>query len=75
MFGMNKIPLKLTISALGLTILVLGLLLYLRVIWFVYPDKNIYQVDGLDVSNHQGVIDWKNVDARYKFVFVRRPRL
>jgi lysozyme len=67
----NKIPLKLTLPALGLTIFVLGLLLYLRVIWFVYPDKNIYQVDGLDVSNHQGVIDWKNVDARYKFVFVK----
>ncbi|MDR2591507.1 MAG: hypothetical protein LBC59_01705 [Chitinispirillales bacterium] len=68
---MNKIPLKLTLSVLGPTILILGFLLYLRVIWFVYPNKNIYQVDGLDVSNHQGVIDWKNVDARYKFVFVK----
>jgi lysozyme len=52
-------------------VLILGTLLYARKIWFVYPDKSIYAVEGLDISNHQGAIDWKNVDAKYQFVFVK----
>jgi lysozyme len=54
-----------------LIVIVLGILLYFRVIWFVYPNKNKYSVYGLDVSNHQGIIDWENVDEKYKFVFVK----
>jgi lysozyme len=48
-----------------------GILLHNRKIWFVYPNKNIYAVKGLDVSHHQGVIDWVNVDAKYQFVFAK----
>jgi len=54
-----------------LIVIVLGILLYFRKIWFVYPNKNIYSVYGLDVSNHQGIIDWENVDEKYRFVFVK----
>lgn len=68
---MNTASLKLMLSGLGVTVLVLGLLLHLRIIWFVSPNKNIYRVDGLDVSSHQGFIDWGNVDERYKFVFIK----
>jgi len=46
-------------------------LLHKRHIWFVYPNKNIYAVDGLDVSRHQGKIDWEKVDGKYRFVFVK----
>jgi lysozyme len=63
--------LKILLLGLGLTILVLSLLLYLKVIWFVYPNKNIYQVNGLDVSNHQGFINWRDVDEKYKFIFIK----
>jgi len=51
--------------------IILGFLLSARIIWFVYPDKKIYSIEGLDVSNHQGKIDWENVDEKYKFIFVK----
>jgi len=54
-----------------LIVIVLGILLSFRIIWFVYPNRNIYSVDGLDVSNHQGIIDWENINEKYKFVFVK----
>jgi lysozyme len=54
-----------------LIVIVLGILLHFRIIWFVYPNKNVYSVYGLDVSNHQGIIDWENIDEKYKFVFVK----
>jgi lysozyme len=63
--------LKIILISLILIVIVLGILLSFRIIWFVYPDKSIYSVDGLDVSNHQGVIDWDNIDEKYKFVFVK----
>jgi lysozyme len=37
----------------------------------VYPDKRIYGVEGLDVSHHQEKIDWKRVDEKYRFVFIK----
>ncbi len=38
------------------------------VIWFVYPDKEQYPIRGLDVSHHQGEINWRAV-SRDKIVF------
>jgi lysozyme len=58
-------------SILIVIVSVLGILLHFRIIWFVYPNKNVYSVYGLDVSNHQGIIDWENIDEKYKFVFVK----
>jgi lysozyme len=52
-------------------ILISGFLLHNRKIWFVYPDKNIYSVDGLDISHHQGEIHWEKVDKKYQFVFIK----
>jgi lysozyme len=37
----------------------------------VYPDESVYRVSGLDISNHQGFVDWGKVDKKYKFVFVK----
>jgi lysozyme len=51
--------------------LALGFLLYNRKIWFVYPNKDIYSVDGLDISHHQGKVDWEKVDKKYQFVFIK----
>lgn len=37
-----------------------------------YEDENYEALQGIDVSDHQGEIDWKRVaDAGYDFVFVR----
>ena len=63
--------LKISAILFAVIILVLGLLLYNRKIWFVYPDKNIYSVDGLDISHHQGEVDWEKVDRKYQFVFIK----
>ena len=48
-----------------------GILIHTRKIWFVYPQKNIYAVEGLDVSHHQGAIDWTSVDSKYQFIFAK----
>ncbi|MDR0999846.1 MAG: hypothetical protein LBL96_03455 [Clostridiales bacterium] len=63
--------LKILAILFALAVVILGLLLYTRKIWFVYPDRNIYSVDGLDVSHHQGKIDWEKVDKKYQFIFVK----
>jgi lysozyme len=62
---------KIILFSFILIIIVLGILLSYRIIWIVYPNKNIYSVEGIDVSNHQGNIDWDNIDVKYKFVFVK----
>jgi len=39
---------------------------------FNYPSKTLYPIFGLDVSHHQGEIDWSNVDSKtYKFVYLK----
>jgi lysozyme len=68
---MKKHLLKIILLALGSVIIILGILLYFRVIWFVYPNKSVYPVNGLDVSHHQGDIRWEEVNKKYSFVFVK----
>ncbi|MFC3903023.1 lysozyme [Acinetobacter marinus] len=43
---------------------------------FNYPDQAVYPVQGLDVSHHQGEIDWQAINAqadqpKYRFVFIK----
>ena len=43
---------------------------------FNYPDQTVYPVQGLDVSHHQGEIDWQAINAqadqpKYRFVFIK----
>ncbi len=51
----------------GVITLIIGLgiiffvLLDNGIIWFVYPDSLKYPVHGIDVSHHQGIIDWEKV--------------
>jgi lysozyme len=54
-----------------LILLILGFLFHNRKIWFVYPDKRVYSVEGLDISHHQGEVDWEKVDKKYKFIFIK----
>ena len=48
-----------------------GILLKNKLIWFVYPNENIYKIYGLDISHHQGEIYWENVDTKLKFIFTK----
>jgi lysozyme len=67
-----KIKLSRIILLLSVAIIfLLGILLHTRKIWFVYPNKGIYAVDGLDISHHQGIIDWKSIEEKYRFVFIK----
>jgi lysozyme len=65
---------KILISTM-LLILVLtaAVLLYLSGYWhFNYPNKNKYPVRGIDVSHHQGKIDWLKVqEEKIHFVFIK----
>ena len=41
-------------------------------IWFVYPSKKKYPVRGIDISHHQGEINWDKVkNTKLKFVFIK----
>jgi lysozyme len=47
-------------------------LFYTGRIWFVYPDTATYPVKGIDVSHHQGDIDWNKVAGEgIQFVYIK----
>jgi lysozyme len=54
-------------------ICVLALLHYTGFIWYNTIFARPYKVKGLDVSNHQGEIDWSKVASTgtYKFVYIK----
>ncbi|TGK38121.1 glycoside hydrolase family 25 protein [Leptospira andrefontaineae] len=69
-----KLPYKLL--ALLLPLLLLLFVLYFAfdkgIIWFVYPSESKYPIRGIDVSNHQGNIDWKKVsENKISFVYIK----
>lgn len=55
-----------------LVLLLIGYLEYRGFIWHNEIFAQRYDVKGLDVSNHQGKIDWEKVSkSRYSFVFIK----
>ena len=54
-------------------IAILAVLLYLRGVYrFSYPDPVTYPVRGIDISHHQGAIDWRRVAAQnIRFVYLK----
>ncbi|MBM9498695.1 glycoside hydrolase family 25 protein [Leptospira sp. 201903071] len=41
-------------------------------IWFVYPSEQKYPIRGIDVSHHQGKIDWDRVPkSEISFVYIK----
>lgn len=41
-------------------------------LWFVYPDRELYPIMGIDVSHHQWTIDWKKVSESWVwFVYLK----
>ncbi|PKM52732.1 MAG: glycoside hydrolase [Firmicutes bacterium HGW-Firmicutes-7] len=52
--------------------LTFGVLEFLGVIWHTDIFARGYEIKGLDVSNHQHIIEWYNVSSEdYKFVFMK----
>ncbi|EMK00025.1 GH25 family lysozyme [Leptospira sp. WS58.C1] len=42
------------------------------ILWFVYPSETQYPIRGIDVSNHQGKIDWKKIpENKIRFVYIK----
>ena len=61
-------------TALFLTILsgTIVSLLYFGILWPNNPDRSTYPVQGIDVSHHQGKIDWSKVkEDRIDFAFIK----
>ena len=63
-------------AVLFLSICVAGsvvfLLFYNGIIWFNNPSRKTYPVRGVDVSSHQGLIDWKVLSAqKIDFAFIK----
>ncbi|MEW6555361.1 MAG: GH25 family lysozyme [Actinomycetota bacterium] len=67
-----KTILAITLSALLIFLFVFGFLAYFGYIWFVNPSYDKYPVRGIDVSEHQGDIDWDEVRrAGNTFAFIK----
>jgi len=42
------------------------------IIWFVYPSEEKYPLRGIDVSHHQGMIDWNKIPQKtVRFVYIK----
>lgn len=57
-------------------LVIIGLLMYkaldLGLVWFVYPSKETYPIRGIDVSHHQGNINWALVpQSEISFVYMK----
>jgi lysozyme len=62
----------LVISLVSFVIIVLFLLLLNEEIWIVNPDRDQYPIRGIDVSHHQGDIDWSLVSKDdVKFAYIK----
>ncbi len=65
---------KITITLLFLaSVLAICYFSYRQGLWrFNYPAPEQYPVQGLDVSHHQGRIEWHKIPKeRYKFVYIK----
>jgi lysozyme len=66
---------KVLVVAFVLIFLILLILIELisnGYIWFVYPSKKKYPIRGIDISHHQGEIDWLKVkNKKLSFIFIK----
>lgn len=65
---------KLRLAILVLLILsgAMALALYYGLLRFNYPSSQDYSVQGLDISHHQGQIDWAKINpSEFQFVFIK----
>jgi lysozyme len=64
-----------SIQAISVTILlttVTGILFYFGLIMVNEPDRQQFPVRGIDISNHQGAIDWPQIDPKaIQFILIK----
>ncbi len=69
---MKKIIILVVTGLVIISLAIVALLFFFGYLWFVDPDAEEYPVRGIDVSEHQGVIDWDKVKAAGKdFAFIK----
>lgn len=67
-----KTKILISIGILITSFLLIYKALDLGLIWFVYPSKTQYPVRGIDVSNHQGKVNWSLVPKKdISFVYIK----
>lgn len=60
------------LSVLLLVSILITVLLSNGIIWFNNPSKEAYPVRGIDVSSHQGIIDWEKISLQnIDFAFIK----
>ena len=53
-------------------VLVVAGLFHQTILWFNMPSRARFPVRGIDVSHHQGTIDWAAVaSAGYRFAWIK----
>ncbi|WP_291093980.1 MULTISPECIES: GH25 family lysozyme [unclassified Empedobacter] len=53
-------------------ILLIGILFYIGILRFNYPSSKKYPIQGIDVSNHQNLIEWEKIDkTKIHFVYIK----
>ncbi len=68
---MNKNIIKIFILTFGI-IFILTLLFYKGFLRFNYPSKNNFPVKGIDISHHQGKINWTDLEnSKIEFIFIK----
>ncbi|HNF48550.1 MAG TPA: GH25 family lysozyme [Chitinophagales bacterium] len=74
----NKISLNDKIINLASNNIVLIIILYTSIhiascgyIGLLKPDKSVYPLTGIDISHHQGIIEWSKAKNEISFVFVK----
>jgi lysozyme len=68
----NRIAFVLALSSIPFFLFLLLFLFYFGILRFNYPSRAHFPVHGLDVSHHQGKIEWNMIDTNsYSFVFIK----
>lgn len=64
--------LKQVLGVLVLILVAIGTLIYARIFWFTFPNREIYPLRGIDIARYQGDIDWKKVSKDdVGFVYIK----
>lgn len=68
---MKKI-IQIALPAFSAIIVTVIILLYYGIIWFNNPSRSEFPVQGIDISNHQGKIDWAKLkNSGIDFVYIK----
>jgi lysozyme len=68
----NRLRIWIAIAALLSIAAICGVLFYNGIVQIHRPSRDKFPIQGIDVSEHQGEIDWTRIDRRsVNFVFIK----